>query len=112
MTAVMRAADARLNASTMISSSMIESETPMRERGSLRPAPTVSPGRPGQGHRVRCVAVRVLIFAWYPAPAVTVGGHAVHALLLGAIAIRAYELLIPEATSSGARPPRERDVRR
>jgi len=54
---------------------------------------------PALGHRIRWIAVWVLIFAWFAALAVNVGGNAVHVLLLGAIAILAYELVIPEATS-------------
>jgi hypothetical protein len=59
----------------------------------------VSDVGPATGHRIRWIAVWVLIFAWFAALAVNVGGNAVHALLLAAIAILAYELLIPEATS-------------
>jgi len=59
----------------------------------------VSAVSPALGHRIRWIAVWVLIFAWFAALAVNVGGNAVHVLLLGAIAILAYELLIPEATS-------------
>jgi hypothetical protein len=54
---------------------------------------------PATGHRIRWIAVWVLIFAWFAALAVNVGGNLVHLLLLAAIAILAYELLIPEATS-------------
>jgi len=59
----------------------------------------VSAVSPALGHRIRWTAVWVLIFAWFVALAVNVGGNAVHVLLLAAIAILAYELLIPEATS-------------
>ena len=51
------------------------------------------------GHRIRWIAVWVLIFAWFAALAVNVGGNAAHVLLLAAIAILAYELLVPETSS-------------
>lgn len=54
---------------------------------------------PATGHRIRWIAVWVLIFAWFAALALNVGGNAVHTVLLAAIAILAYELLIPESTS-------------
>ena len=59
----------------------------------------MSPVSPATGHRIRWIAVWVLIFAWFAALAVNVGGNLVHLLLLAAIAILSYELLIPEATS-------------
>jgi hypothetical protein len=59
----------------------------------------VSPVSPATGHRIRWIAVWLLIFAWFAALAVNVAGNLVHLLLLAAIAILAYELLIPEATS-------------
>ena len=59
----------------------------------------MSPVSPATGHRIRWIAVWVLIFAWFAALAVNVGGNLVHLLLLAAIVILAYELLIPEATS-------------
>jgi hypothetical protein len=50
------------------------------------------------GHRIRWLAIWVLIFAWFAALALNVGGNLVHLLLLVAIGLLAYELLIPEAT--------------
>ena len=52
---------------------------------------------PATGHRIRWIAVWVLIIGWFVALALNVGGNLVHVLLLGAIAVLAYELLIPEA---------------
>lgn len=54
---------------------------------------------PATGHRVRWIAIWVLVFAWFVALAINVGGNAVHVLLLAAIALLAYELLTPESTS-------------
>jgi len=48
------------------------------------------------GHRVRWILIWVLIFAWFAALALNIGGNAVHLLLLVAIAVLVYELLIPE----------------
>lgn len=48
------------------------------------------------GHRIRWIAIWVLILAWFGALAANLGGNAVHLLLLAAIALLVYELLIPE----------------
>jgi hypothetical protein len=54
---------------------------------------------PSTGHRIRWIAIWVLVFAWFAALALNVGGNLVHLLLLVAIGLLVYELLIPEATS-------------
>ncbi len=48
------------------------------------------------GHRVRWIAIWVLIVAWFVALALNVGGNLAHLLLLAAIALLVYELLIPD----------------
>jgi hypothetical protein len=48
------------------------------------------------GHRVRWILIWALIFAWFAALALNVGGNLVHLLLLAAIGVLVYELLIPE----------------
>ena len=48
------------------------------------------------GHRLRWIAIWVLIAAWFVALALNLAGNLVHLLLLGAIALLVYELLIPE----------------
>jgi uncharacterized protein DUF5670 len=55
---------------------------------------------PSTGHRVRWIAIWVLIVAWFAALALNLAGNAVHLLLLAAIALLVYELLIPEQTPS------------
>ena len=55
---------------------------------------------PSTGHRVRWIAIWVLIVAWFAALALNLGGNGVHLLLLVAIALLVYELLIPEQTAS------------
>ncbi len=52
------------------------------------------------GHRVRWIAIWLLIVGWFVALAVNVGGNGAHLLLLAAIALLVYELLIPEETPS------------
>src|SRR5206468_6926241 len=49
------------------------------------------------GHRVRWIAVWVLVVAWFVAQAVNVGGNAVHLILLVAIGLLVYELLAEDA---------------
>ena len=48
------------------------------------------------GHRLRWIAIWVLIAAWFVALALNLAGNLVHLLLLSAIALLVYELLIPE----------------
>ena len=48
------------------------------------------------GHRVRWIAIWILIVAWFIALAVNFGGNLAHLLLLAAIALLVYELLIPD----------------
>ncbi len=48
------------------------------------------------GHRVRWIAVWVLVVAWFAALAADWGGGSVHLLLLAAIALLVYELLIED----------------
>ena len=45
------------------------------------------------GRRIRWLAVIGLVFAWFVALAVDVGGNGVHLLLAGAVAILLYELV-------------------
>ena len=52
------------------------------------------------GHRVRWIAIWVLIAAWFVALARNIGGNGAHLLLLVAIGLLVYELLIPEETAS------------
>jgi len=59
----------------------------------------VSAVSPATAHRIRWVAIWVLVFAWFAALAFNVGGNLVHLLLLVAIGLLAYELLIPESTA-------------
>jgi hypothetical protein len=54
---------------------------------------------PSTGHRIRWIAVWALVFAWFAALALNLGGNLVHLLLLVAIGLLVYELLIPETTS-------------
>ena len=51
------------------------------------------------GHRIRWIAIWVLVFGWFAALAVNVGGNLAHLLLLAAIGLLVYELLIPETTA-------------
>ncbi len=53
------------------------------------------------GHRVRWIAVWLLVLAWFVALAANWGGGAVHLLLLGAIALLVYELLIEDEPARG-----------
>ena len=52
------------------------------------------------GHRLRWVAVWVLVVAWFVAQAANLGGNAVHLVLLLAIALLVYELLVEDAPAS------------
>ncbi|HEV8229545.1 MAG TPA: hypothetical protein VGQ86_06275 [Candidatus Limnocylindria bacterium] len=52
------------------------------------------------GHRIRWIAVWVLILAWFVALAVNVAGNLVHLLLLGAIGLLVYELLVEDPAAS------------
>jgi hypothetical protein len=52
------------------------------------------------GHRVRWIAVWVLVVAWFVAQAFNLGGNAVHLVLLLAIAILIYELLAEDAPAA------------
>ena len=52
------------------------------------------------GHRVRWIAVWVLVVAWFVAQAVNVGGNAVHLILLVAIGLLVYELLAEDAPAT------------
>ena len=45
------------------------------------------------GHRIRWVAVWVLVLVWFIAQAVNFGGNAIHVILLIAIGLLVYELL-------------------
>ena len=53
---------------------------------------------PAMGHRVRWVAIWILVVAWFVALALNIGGNGAHLLLLVAIGLLVYELLIPERT--------------
>ncbi len=50
------------------------------------------------GHRIRWIAVWLLIAAWFVALALNIAGNLVHLVLLGAIGILVYELLVEDAT--------------
>jgi hypothetical protein len=52
------------------------------------------------GHRVRWIAVWVLVVGWFVAQALNLGGNAVHLILLVAIGLLIYELLA-EDTPAG-----------
>ena len=52
------------------------------------------------GHRVRWIAVWVLVVAWFVAQAVNFGGNAVHLILLVAIGLLVYELLAGDQPSA------------
>jgi hypothetical protein len=52
------------------------------------------------GHRVRWIAVWVLVVVWFVAQALNLGGNAVHLILLVAIGLLVYELLA-EDTPAG-----------
>jgi hypothetical protein len=45
------------------------------------------------GHRIRWIAVWVLVLVWFIAQAVNFGGNAIHVILLIAIGLLVYELL-------------------
>lgn len=49
------------------------------------------------GHRIRWIAVWLLVLAWFVALALNIAGNLVHLVLLAAIAILVYELLVEEA---------------
>jgi hypothetical protein len=49
------------------------------------------------GHRVRWIAVWVLVVGWFVAQALNLGGNAVHLILLVAIGLLVYELLAEDA---------------
>jgi hypothetical protein len=49
------------------------------------------------GHRIRWIAVWLLIAGWFVALALNIAGNLVHLLLLGAIGILVYELLVEDA---------------
>lgn len=53
------------------------------------------------GHRVRWIAIWVLVLAWFVALAANWGGGAAHLLLLAAIALLVYELLIEDEPAQG-----------
>ncbi len=48
------------------------------------------------GHRIRWIAVWLLVLLWFVALALNIGGNGVHLLLLAAIGILVYELLVEE----------------
>ncbi len=52
------------------------------------------------GHRVRWIAVWVLVVAWFVAQAVNLGGNAVHLILLVAIGLLIYELLAEDVPAA------------
>ena len=52
------------------------------------------------GHRLRWVAVWVLVVAWFVAQAANLGGNAAHLVLLLAIALLVYELLAEDAPAT------------
>jgi hypothetical protein len=49
------------------------------------------------GHRIRWIAVWLLIAGWFVALALNIAGNLVHLVLLGAIGILVYELLVEDA---------------
>jgi len=53
------------------------------------------------GHRVRWIAIWVLVLAWFVALAANWGGGGAHLLLLAAIALLVYELLIEDEPARG-----------
>jgi len=52
------------------------------------------------GHRVRWIAVWVLVVGWFVAQALNLGGNAVHLILLVAIGLLVYELLAEDAPTA------------
>jgi uncharacterized protein DUF5670 len=52
------------------------------------------------GHRVRWIAVWVLVVAWFIGQAVNLGGNAVHLILLVAIGLLIYELLAEDVPAA------------
>ena len=54
------------------------------------------------GHRVRWIAVWVLVVAWFAAQALNLGGNAVHVILLVAIGLLIYELLAEDPPAAGS----------
>ena len=52
------------------------------------------------GHRVRWTLVWLLVAAWFVALAASLGGNAVHLLLLLAIGLLVYELLAEDAPAT------------
>jgi hypothetical protein len=54
------------------------------------------------GHRVRWIAVWVLVVAWFVAQALNLGGNAVHVILLVAIGLLIYELLAEDPPAAGS----------
>jgi hypothetical protein len=52
------------------------------------------------GHRVRWIAVWVLVVGWFVAQAVNLGGNAVHLILLVAIGLLIYELLAEDVPAA------------
>jgi hypothetical protein len=52
------------------------------------------------GHRVRWIAVWVLVFAWFVAQALNLFGNGVHVILLVAIGLLVYELLAEDSPAS------------
>jgi hypothetical protein len=55
------------------------------------------------GHRIRWIAVWLLVAAWFVALAANVAGNLVHLLLLGAIGILVYELMVEDDDHRGTR---------
>ena len=55
---------------------------------------------PAAGHRVRWIAVWVLVVAWFIAQALNFGGNAAHLVLLVAIGLLVYELLAEDAPAT------------
>jgi hypothetical protein len=52
---------------------------------------------PAMGHRIRWIAIWVLVAAWFVAQAANAGGNAIHLVLLVAIGLLVYELLAEDA---------------
>jgi hypothetical protein len=51
-------------------------------------------------HRLRWVAVWLLVVAWFVAQAANIGGNAVHLLVLAAIGLLVYELLAEDTSAA------------
>ena len=52
------------------------------------------------GHRLRWTLVWTLVVAWFVAQAASIGGNAVHLVLLVAIGLLVYELLAEDAPAA------------